>query len=144
MACPSSGTPSKRVGLVTVKSLVRQLPFGMPRTQYFFCDSAACDVVYFPLDASAPVFRCRDLLVPVGAKQPSASGLLCYCFGVTRGQVEEELRKDGKCTVLERIRAEVKAGNCACEWKNPSGKCCLGSIARAIQDFNRKSGFVPG
>jgi mercuric ion transport protein len=31
------------------------------------------------------------------------------------------------------ITAEVKAGNCACEVKNPSGKCCLGEIARAAQ-----------
>jgi hypothetical protein len=28
----------------------------------------------------------------------------------------------------------VKAGNCACEVKNPSGKCCLGDVMRAAKD----------
>ncbi len=71
----------------------------------------------------------------VGAKEQRDPIPLCYCFGVTRQHIEEELRQNGKCMAAERIKAEVKAGNCACELKNPSGKCCLGNIARAIQDL---------
>jgi hypothetical protein len=40
-----------------------------------------------------------------------------------------------------RKRAEeidaVKQGNCACEVKNPSGKCCLGNVARVSQECIR-------
>ncbi len=45
-----------------------------------------------------------------------------------------EIRSTGKSTVAERITAEVKAGNCACEVKNPSGKCCLGDVTRAVRN----------
>src|SRR6266481_8503338 len=40
-------------------------------------------------------------------------------------------------TVANRIAAEVKAGNCACEVKNPSGKCCLGDVTQAAKDGMR-------
>ena len=33
LVCPVSGTQSKQVATLTVKSLVRHLPFGMPPTQ---------------------------------------------------------------------------------------------------------------
>ncbi len=35
MSCPVSGTRSKQVDSITVKSLVRQLPFKMPARQYY-------------------------------------------------------------------------------------------------------------
>lgn len=34
MACSVSGTRAKQVDSLTVKSLVRHLPFALPRTQY--------------------------------------------------------------------------------------------------------------
>jgi len=49
-ACPVNGARSKQVDMLTVKSLVRQLPLGMPNTQYYFCEAPGCDAVYFPLD----------------------------------------------------------------------------------------------
>jgi hypothetical protein len=45
MDCPSCGNRSKQVDTVTVKSLVRRLPFGMPQTQYYFCDAPGCEVI---------------------------------------------------------------------------------------------------
>jgi hypothetical protein len=35
---------------------------------------------------------------------------------------------------------EVKAGNCACEMKNPSGKCCLGDVTRTVRDGLNEEG----
>ena len=133
MNCPVSGTRSKQVAALTVKSLVRHLPFGMPSTQYYFCDAPGCDVVYFPLYPEAPTFRREDLLVRIGAKETRDSIPVCYCFGITRNQIQEEIRKTGESTAAERVKAEVKAGRCACEVKNPAGKCCLGDIARTVK-----------
>lgn len=133
MLCPASGTRSKQVDTLTVKSLVRHLPFGAPPTQYYFCAAAGCDVVYFPLDPAAPTFRRADLWVRVGVKELEDSSLVCYCFGVTRKDIQDEIQRTGKSSMAERIKAEVKAGHCACETKNPSGKCCLGSVAREAQ-----------
>ncbi len=134
MACPVNGARSKQVDMLTVKSLVCKLPLGMTNSQYYFCDSPNCEVVYFPLETGGPVFRREDLLVRVGAKEAMDPIPVCYCFGFTRQDVWDEIRQTRKSTVVERITAEVKAGRCACEVKNPSGKCCLGDAVRAVRD----------
>src|SRR6266481_3024712 len=133
-ACPVNGARSKQVDMLTVKSLVRQLPLGMPNTQYYFCDSSDCAVVYFALDAEAPRFRREDLVVRVGAKETADPIPICYCFGFTRQDIWDEIRSTGKSTVAKRITAEVEAGRCACEVKNPSGRCCLGDVTRTAKD----------
>lgn len=133
MTCPVDGARSKQVGLLTVKSLVRQLPLGMPSTQYYFCEAPGCDVVYFPLDPQAPLFRRGDLNVRVGSKETANPIPICYCFGFTQKDIQREIAETGDSTIADRISAEVKAGNCACELKNPSGKCCLGDVARAAK-----------
>ena len=133
-ACPVNGARSKQVDLLTVRSLVRQLPLRMPNAQYYFCEAQDCDVVYFSIDSQAPVFRRADLLVRVGIKEKADPIPVCYCFGFTRADIREEIVEMGRSTIAERISAEVKAGNCACEVKNPSGKCCLGSVTRVAQD----------
>lgn len=133
MTCPVDGARSKQVGLLTVKSLVRQLPLGMPNTQYYFCQAPGCDVVYFPLDPQAPLFRRGDLIVRVGSKETADPIPVCYCFGFTRKDIQREIAETGDSTIADRISAEVKAGTCACEVKNPSGKCCLGDVARAAK-----------
>ncbi len=135
MTCPVNGARSKQVDMLTVKSLVRQLPLGMPNTQYYFCDSSDCAVVYFALDAEAPRFRREDLAVRVGAKETADPIPICYCFGFTRQDIWDEIRSTGKSTVAKRITEEVEADRCACEVKNPSGKCCLGSVAQVVTDY---------
>ena len=134
MPCPVSGTRSKQVDMITVKSLVRHLRFGMPPAQYYFCAAPGCDVVYFPLNPAAPSFRRADLQVEVGVKKLDDPIPLCYCFGVTREDIRNEVRQSGKSSAAERITAEVKADKCACEVKNPSGKCCMGDVTRAIRE----------
>ncbi len=134
MPCPANGARSKRVDTLTVRSLVRKLPLGMPDTQYYFCDASDCDVVYFALEEEAPMFRRDDLVVRVGAKETADPIPVCYCFGFTRKDIQNEIAETGRSTVAERIKTEVNAGNCACEVKNPSGKCCLGDVTRTAAD----------
>lgn len=134
MSCPACSSRSKKVDAITVKSLVRRLPFGMVPAQYYFCEAPACDVVYFPSNPDAPTFRRGDLLVRVGLKEKHDPIPVCYCFGVARRDITDEIRETGKSTMADRIKAEVKSGNCACEVKNPSGKCCLGEVIRAVQN----------
>src|SRR5260370_6814036 len=140
MACPVNGARSKQVDMLTVKSLVRQLPLGMPNTQYYFCESSDCAVVYFALDPEAPRFRLQDLAVRVRANETAHPIPICYCFGFSRQDIWDEIRRMGKSTVAQRITAEVRAGNCACEVKNPSGKCCLGDVARTARDILSRKG----
>jgi NAD(P)H-nitrite reductase large subunit len=90
--------------------------------------------VYFPADPSAPLFRRNDLSVRVGLKEKQDPIPVCYCFGFTRQDIASEIRENGKPTIPDKIKAEVKAGRCACEVKNPSGKCCLGNVTKVIQE----------
>jgi CopZ-like zinc binding protein len=133
-ACPANGARSKQVDRLTVKSLARRLPLGMPKTQYYFCETQDCDVVYFAFDSRAPIFRREDLLIRVNTKEESDLIPVCYSFGFTRKDIEDEIAETGRSTVADRITAEVTAGRCACEVKNPSGKCCLGNVTRVTQD----------
>ena len=133
MTCPSNGARSKRVDALTVKSLVRKLPLRMPNTQYYFCDASDCELVYFALDREAPRFRREDLVVRVGAKETTDPIPICYCFGFTRQDIWDEIGSTRKSTLAERIKAEVEAGHCACEVKNPSGKCCLGEVTQTAR-----------
>lgn len=134
MASPACGNRSKQVNALTVKSLVRHLPFGMAPAQYYYCEAPACDVVYFPSNPDAPLFTRRDLLVRVGAKEAADPVPVCYCFGITREDIRNEIRATGKCTVPESIKSEVQSGRCACEVKNPSGRCCLGNVIQVIKE----------
>lgn len=143
LSCPVSGTRSKQVDAMTVKALVRHLAFAEPSTQYYFCEAPDCDVVYFPYRAGATRFHRGDLLVPVWPKERSDDTPICYCFGVTRRAIRDEIGQTGKSTFSERIRAEVKAGRCACELKNPSGKCCLGAVGQAVEEARAASGQTP-
>lgn len=142
MACPVNGARSKQVDMLTVRSLVRHLRLGMPNAQYYFCEAQDCEVVYFPSNPQAPIFRRADLLVRVGSKEPENPIPVCYCFGFTRKDIQDEIAEKGRSTIADRITAEVKAGNCACEVKNPSGKCCLGNVTRVVQDCARATAGV--
>jgi hypothetical protein len=72
---------------------------------YFFCDDPDCE----------------------GAKEGSKGALLCYCFGVSFHDAVENPE------IRQFVIEQTKKGICACEIRNPSGKCCL-------KDFPKESG----
>jgi len=129
--CPDCGKKGKSVPTVTVKSLVRDHLRASAEVSYSFCRTPECDVVYFSQDAA---FRKPDLKVRVGIKEREDPIPLCYCFGYTRADVRRDLEALGHTDIPDRIKAEIQAGFCACEIKNPSGACCLGDIVRAIKE----------
>src|SRR5260370_320908 len=133
MACSIKGARSQQGDILTGKSLVRQVPLGMPYTQYYFCEAPGCDAVYFPLDTQAPTFRRGDLIVRVGRKETADPIPVCYCFGFTRKDIQGEIAETGHSAIAERIKTEVKAGNCACEVKNPSSKCSPADVTKCAQ-----------
>jgi hypothetical protein len=71
-------------------------------------------------DGAGEIYRRDDLK---DCAMPSATGrdrLVCYCFGYTVGEIQDDA-SSGASLVPAAIAAEVKAGNCACEVKNPAG-----------------------
>ncbi len=135
-SCPECGSPADRVHPITLEHLVR--PEARPRVDskasWYFCRSRTCDVVYFQLDGDGRFLR-SDLSVRVGVKETEDPIPLCYCFGHTRASVEEEIVATGRTTVIESISEEIRAGRCACEVKNPSGRCCLPEVKVAVKQL---------
>ncbi|GGI91407.1 hypothetical protein GCM10009332_30900 [Shewanella gelidii] len=59
-----------------------------------------------------------------GVKSKSSEALICYCYGITRGDATNNL--EARQFVVE----EKKNEGCACKARNPSGKCCLADFPR--------------
>ncbi len=84
-----------------------------------------------------------DLRVRVGLKETADPVPVCYCFGFTEGMLLEEIQTIGHSSIPQRIAAEIKADNCACEVRNPQGSCCLGNVKAAVKRAQRIAGETP-
>ncbi len=101
-------------------------------TGWRFCDSPNCDVVYFG-EQNGVTFTKDHLSVSVGVKEKAGERPLCYCFGHSVATITAELRTKGRSDALEEIRRKMKAPGCTCEVTNPSGSCCLATVAKSIE-----------
>ncbi len=130
LSCPKCTTTGKKVGLRTVRTLVRTDAEDLVRqdSSYAICHNGECRVVYF--EAGGSTLTEAALTTRVGFKQGSAPHPICYCFGLTEESIADEVHRTGASGASAMIAAEVKAGRCECETKNPTGKCCLGDIRR--------------
>lgn len=129
--CPGCGAKGSRVDPVTLKALLTGdgLRRGVPPAPRF-CATSGCPVVYY--DNSAGVSFDESLVgVRVHAKHPEDGAVpVCYCFEYTPETVRGEMERTGASSAGRTITAEVKAGHCACEVKNPKGTCCLGDVLK--------------
>lgn len=131
-SCPVSGTAGKPVELQTVKALLTETALRrVTPSAHRFCPEASCAVVYF--DAEGVSYLNGDIRVPVWQKEPFGNRMVCYCFGESEATIRDEMSAKGGSDAVERIRAHIAAGRCACEVRNPRGTCCLGDVAAAIE-----------
>ena len=131
--CPLSETAGLGVDRITLKALLK--PEALRRldgTNYQFCPAADCDVAYFDTE-SGSFFTKEDLTVRVGLKEREHPIPICYCFGYTLADVQSDIATHGHTNIPAIITAEIKAGHCACEVRNPRGTCCLGNVSAAIK-----------
>src|SRR5216684_6047696 len=130
--CPRCGQPGQPVALQTLKHQVKPEHLETVETGSFnFCRTATCEVVYF--NDGSTVLTKAEVRQRIGLKETEDPVPICYCFGFTEAMTIVEIRDTGKCTIPQRITAEVKAGNCACEIRNPQGSCCLGNVNAAVK-----------
>ena len=131
--CPMNGQRTKPVGRRTVESLTKpEARRALTPQPYYFCDAPDCDTVY--VSALGDHVVTKDMLsVRVGIKETEDPIPLCYCFGYDRQRVWDDVRRNGDTEIQGIITQRVKAGECRCEETNPSGGCCLGSVAKAIK-----------
>lgn len=123
--CPVNGQRYSSVSITTILHQVNK-PWNLdlPDQGYYFCDDPNCDVVYFGENQLTLVRD--DLRYTVGQKTSSDDRTICYCFDVKSSDLDSEsVREKSRAFVVEK----TKSGACSCEYRNPSGKCCL-------KDFN--------
>jgi len=49
------------------------------------------------------------------------SKTVCYCFGYTVSDIEDDFTKNGKSTILDKIIEAKKFGECNCAKNHPQG-----------------------
>lgn len=125
-ACPECGHLLRPVGIKTVKHLLKsEIARVLHGGYYRHCPNPECEVVYvrteaLESDVASDVFHRSDLK---DCARPNATGrdeLVCYCFEYTVGEIQDDASLDTPL-IPAAIAAEVRAGNCACEVKNPAG-----------------------
>lgn len=140
--CRRCGSKGQSVQRITLESLLKPAArVRLGEGEYFFDPSPDCDVVYYSNEQDS-FFVKDDLLVRVGVKETVPPIPICYCFGHTVESARQEILGTGRSTVVAKIKKETKAGNCACEVKNPSGRCCLGEVVKAVDAITREQNFV--
>jgi len=162
--CPSCGRKARRVGPVTLQALLKEeYSIGLiggktaccasdgngetgcqpiaGDTGWRFCDSPDCDVVYFSEEGSTQ-FTKPQLKVAVGMKETTGERPLCYCFGHSVASIKDDLQATGRSDALPDIREKMKDPGCRCETENPSGSCCLGSVAKGIEIARNELGMT--
>ena len=131
-ACPTCSTKGQPVEALAIKALLRDTALGrIGRGPYLFCAAANCDVVYF--GAGGQTFLATDVRVEVWQKVPFGRRTVCYCFGENEAAMRDESARTGGCAAVGRVRAQIAAGRCACEVRNPRGVCCLGDLTEAVK-----------
>jgi len=139
--CPRCGGKGRPVKTITVRYLIRgrfQDQVQDPLS-YRFCPLPNCPVVYFAEDGDS-VFTKEELAKRVTMKEREDPVPVCYCFNFFRKDLEEEIKRGGQSSIPEFISAQVKKGNCFCEYTNPQGTCCLGNVSATVKKILREEG----
>lgn len=122
--CPECGKPGTPIAARTAIAVTSSpLP---PRQPLFLCATPDCGLVYFgPEGARVPVTSLR--------LRPTWKGgdVLCFCFDHRQSELVAALVAGDGHDLSASIEARVKAGDCACELRNPTGRCCLPEVRRA-------------
>ena len=120
--CPRCGSAGRSIQLITVKSLLTARALErLTLNEHRFCATPDCEVVYFSEEtlfgredvSSTRVFR-RSLQAAAWSAIASRSQRMT--------PTPRPNRVSG---------THVQAGRCACELRNPEGRCCLGNL-RAV------------
>ena len=134
--CPHCGEPGKAVDESTIKSMLLSSLRNIRKTQYFFCRATACPMVYFSSDGEQ-TFKTEQVRERVYQKEPDMEDVfVCYCFRHTMGEIRNASSEE-RLAILGDIHAGIEAEQCACDWRNPQGSCCLRNVRQAIKQAEK-------
>ena len=116
--CPVNG---ERYASVKRKTMLHHVvaPWDMKFKEqgYYFCTDPDCDVVYFGQDNF--IIGKSQIRTTIWQKSRNENADICYCFGVSQKKAHYNP------AIKQFVTEQVKVSQCACEIRNPSGRCCL-------------------
>jgi len=120
--CPECG---KSCLSVMKQAMLHQVQFpdnqSIPEGDYAFCANRDCATGYFSASTIIPKSTLR-------AFQAGQAAMLCHCFDISELAYRTAL-DDGTAEAMKAfVVQQTKEGLCACESRNPSGRCCLASF----------------
>ena len=132
--CKECGNKGKSVKEITLRNHVKESKLESIKNfeGFYFCETHTCQVIYFNNEQSFYLHK-EDVKTRVGLKETYDPIPVCYCFGWTREKIFNQIKQQGFSTAVQEISAKVKAGECACDIYNPSGKCCLGEVSKVVK-----------
>jgi len=100
-----------------------QFPVNQSITEndYAFCSNRDCITGYFSASDIIPKSGLR-------AFQPNLDAMLCHCFDISESVYRAALANGSAEAMKAFVVQQTKDGLCACESRNPSGRCCLASF----------------
>jgi len=139
--CPECGTKGHIVEGATMKSLLAVSLREVREVPYRFCANADCDVVYYS-DDGTQTFTTVQVRERVYQKEPEAADvLICYCFRHTLGDIRQQFDQAEVTTIIDDINVGIQSGQCACDWRNPQGSCCLGNVRQMVKRLQSSDRF---
>jgi len=127
--CPECG-----VACLSVSAQTRLHQLAFPNNQQedaaetFFCAAANCAVGYFSAEGVVPQSELRGFRV-------DTERLLCHCFDISVAQYQQALEQGEAAMLKAFVVQQTKMAHCACEVRNPSGRCCLADFKRLENAF---------
>lgn len=135
-ACPACGRKGKPVQMQTVKAMLSVSLREVRDASYLFCKTRACAVVYFSLDGEQ-TFTTEEVREKVYQKLPDLEEVfVCYCFQHPVGEIRTGSSK-ARTEIVDDINQGIRAGQCACDLRNPQGSCCLGNVNALIKQIEK-------
>ena len=133
--CPVCGRDGNSVDSATVKSMLAISLREVRDVPYHFCANRDCDVVYYS-DDSSQTFTTAQVRERVYQKEPESDNvLICYCFQHSAVDIYKQFAQSHHVAIIADIKAGIHAGQCACDWRNPQGSCCLGNVTQLLKQL---------
>jgi len=112
---------------VSRQTMLHQVQFPenqrIPENNYAFCANRNCTAGYVSISAIIPKSQLR-------AFQSDRKSMLCHCFDISESAYRTALADSSAAAIKAFIVQQTKDGLCACESRNPAGRCCLADFRK--------------
>lgn len=134
MTCPSCSSKGRKLSLRTLLAFAKQEDLRQLNTQsqWYLCTSSDCQIGYF--SSNETISTASMLEVPFH-KGTSLQRKVCFCFGYSVKDLDEDIRTKGVSSIEPSIREACQKGLQSCETLNPQGRCCLGNINSILRNY---------